>query len=168
MVSSRAHRREVTNAQSTGSFEERDEVRPAGARCRHDRRPRAGPGPGGEAGALPSSPPPPSLPSIGVAVEVEPQEKKPGTYEARAILTDALTGRRLSQSWVAVKVGSFADMRARVTPESGGGVPVDMYMKISIGEDEDHATLTTSYRKGARLILKQETTLALGVPRPDR
>jgi len=117
----------------------------------------------------PPPPPPPSLPAIGVALKVEPQEKKPGTYEARAILTDALTGRRLSQSWVAVKVGSFADMRARVTPESGGGAPVDMYMKISIGEDENHATLTTSYRKGARLILKQETTLALGGgPRPDR
>jgi hypothetical protein len=117
----------------------------------------------------PAPPPPPSLPSIGVALEVEPHETKPGTYEARAILTDALTGRRLSRSWVAVKVGSFADMRARVTPESGGGEPVDMYVKVSIGEDEDHATLTTSYRKGPRLILKQETTLALGRPaRPDR
>jgi hypothetical protein len=100
---------------------------------------------------------------------VQPHEGRPGTYEARATLTDAVTGRRLSQSWVAVKVGSFADMRAQVTPESGGGVPVDMYMKVSIGEDEDHATLTTSYRKASRLILKQETTLALARPtRPDR
>jgi len=110
----------------------------------------------------PPPPPPPSLPSVGVALEVKPLEKKPGTYEARAILTDVITGRRLSQSWVKVQVGSFADMRARVKPDSGDGATVDMYMKVAIGEKEDHATLTTSYRKGRRLILKQETTLALG------
>ena len=110
----------------------------------------------------PPPPPPPSLPSVGVALEVEPHETKPGTYEARALLTDALTGRRLSQSWVAVKVGSFADMRSRVKPESGGGVAVDMYMKVSIPESEDHAILTTTYRKSGRIILKQETTLSLG------
>ena len=115
----------------------------------------------------PPPPPPPSLPSVGVALEIEPHATKPGTYEARAILTDALTGRRLSQSWVAVKVGSFADMRARVRPESGGGAAVDMYMKVSIPESEDRATLTTTYRKGGRIIVKQETTLALGgVARP--
>ena len=117
----------------------------------------------------PPPPPPPPIPSVGVALEVEPHETKPGTYEARAILSDAVTGRRLSQSWVAVKVGSFADMRARVKPESGGGASVDMYMKISIGENEDRASLTTSYRKGKRLIMKQETTIALGgAPSPDR
>jgi hypothetical protein len=116
----------------------------------------------------PPPPPPPSLPSVGVALEVEPHQTKPGTYEARALLTDAITGRRLSQSWVAVKVGSFADMRARVKPDSGGGAAVDMYMKVSIPEGEDHAILTTTYRKGGRIILKQETTLTLGGPAPQR
>ena len=73
-----------------------------------------------------------------------------------------MTGRRLSQSWVAVKVGSFADMRASVRPESGGGRTVDVYMTISIGADEDEATLTTTYRHKERLLLKQETRITLG------
>jgi hypothetical protein len=123
--------------------------------------------PATEAEPCPPPPPPPSLPSVGVAIEVEPHETKPGTYEARALLTDALTGRRLSQSWVAVKVGSFADMRARIKPESGGGAAVDMYLKVEIPESEDHAILTTTYRKGGRIILKQETTLALGGAAPQ-
>ena len=123
--------------------------------------------PATEAEPCPPPPPPPPIPSVGVALEVEPHPETPGTYEARALLTDALTGRRLSQSWAAVKVGSFADMRARIKPDSGGGATVDMYMKVSIPEGEDHAILTTTYRKGRRLILKQETTLTLGGATPQ-
>ena len=107
-------------------------------------------------------PPPPPPPSVGIALEVAPHAIQPGTYEAKALLTDAVTGRRLSQSWVAVKVASFADMRVAVRPESGGGAKVDVYMTIAIGAEEDQATLTTSYRHKGRLLLKQETKIALG------
>lgn len=112
--------------------------------------------------ASPAPAPPPPPPSVGIALEVAPHGTQPATYQAKALLTDAVTGRRLSQSWVAVKVGSFAEMRAAVRPESGGGAKVDVYMTIAIGAKEHQATLTTSYRHKGRLLLKQETTIALG------
>jgi hypothetical protein len=107
-------------------------------------------------------PPPPPPPSVGIALQVAPHATQPGTYEAKALLTDGVTGRRLSQSWVAVKVGSFADMRATMRPESGGGAKVDVYMTVAIGAEENEASLTTSYRHKGRLLLKQETKIALG------
>ena len=110
--------------------------------------------------AKPAPPPPP--PSVGIALQVAPHATQPGTYEAKALLTDGVTGRRLSQSWVAVKVGSFADMRATMRPESGGGAKVDVYMTVAIGAEENEASLTTSYRHKGRLLLKQETKIALG------